>query len=470
MLISNLELEPEGMLCGVDGCQGKEKIMEQYLVGELLLGSSVIAAVITAIFSFIINQKNGKLEYITAERKAWRESMRSIVEEMQGASYKKTLKCIAKLKVRINAYGNNYSQNYMDDTHIWKLIKKIEGLNSGDEVELIESQKRMTEYISLLLKYDWERSKKEVRGNTVKSLSVGFFAFTIIYFIETLIISINGKQLIEKSILMYIAIIILLLISILVFNILPIYIVWENFKYKKGKNKGIHYCLECVGVFAISTILFYVLIKTAYSQTDNYKMQEISIYSIVCAFTYILGEIFLFLSYQDKIDQIIKYEKAIELINNNQDEENTVDNGLQENKKLVNELYYKGVFPVINNILFLIYYVLALVTLPFLYFKTDSSEILVVILSYLVMIASIIVIKNVESYIKKYPAKKQWMIRFEDFSLNMSTLVYLLTSFSYITVFLDKYCFWFIYIVMLGLFFFGLYFYIIKSRGACLKK
>ena len=195
---------------------------------------------------------------------------------------------------------------------------------------------------------------------------------------------------------------------------------------------------------------------------------------MVCAYTYILWEIFLFLSYHDKIDQIIKYEKAIELINNNQDEENTVDNVLQENKKLVNELYYKGVFPVINNILFVVYYVLALVTLPFLYYKKDSYEILVAGLSYFVMIVAIIVIKTVESFIKKQYTKKQWMVLFEDFSLNMSTLVYLLTSFSYITVLLDKYCFWFTYIVMLGLFFLGLYFYIlkplIKSRGTFLKK
>lgn len=35
MLISNLELEPEGMLCGVDGCQGKEKIMEEKKFSEL---------------------------------------------------------------------------------------------------------------------------------------------------------------------------------------------------------------------------------------------------------------------------------------------------------------------------------------------------------------------------------------------------------------------------------------------------
>lgn len=454
--------------------QGKEKIMEQYLVGEILLGSSVIAAVITAIFSFIINQKNGKLEYITAERKAWRESMRNIVEEMQGTSYKKTLKCIAKLKVRINAYGNNYSQNYMDDAHIWKLIKKIEGLNSDDEAELRKSQKQMTGYISLLLKYDWERSKKEVRGNTFRSLSVGFFAFTIIYFIETIIISINGEQLTEETILKYIAIMVFLVILILVIYIIPIYNIGQNFKYKKEKNKLSCYYLKCVALIAISTFLFILLIEAAYFKISNYEIQEIFIYSMVCAYTYILWEIFLFLSYHDKIDQIIKYEKAIKLINNNQDEENTVDNVLQENKKLVNELYYKGVFPVINNILFVVYYVLALVTLPFLYYKKDSYEIFVAGLSYFVMIVAIIVIKTVESFIKKQYTKKQWMVLFEDFSLNMSTLVYLLTSFSYITVLLDKYCFWFTYIVMLGLFFLGLYFYIlkplIKSRGTFLKK
>ena len=135
--------------------------MQQEAVIQILFGSSVIAAFITAIFAFIKSDKQGKLEHITLERKNWRESMRSIMEEIQGASYQETLNCMVKLKVRINAYGSNCSHNYMDDAHIWQLIKKIEKMDCNNTNELHKCQNQIIEYISLLLKYDWERRDRK---------------------------------------------------------------------------------------------------------------------------------------------------------------------------------------------------------------------------------------------------------------------------------------------------------------------
>lgn len=68
------------------------------------------------------------------------------------------------LKVRINSFGNNVSERYDDDAHIWEVIKELEEKRISDKV-LRQMQEQLVEYLSLLLKMGWERSKREVKGN-----------------------------------------------------------------------------------------------------------------------------------------------------------------------------------------------------------------------------------------------------------------------------------------------------------------
>lgn len=138
-----------------------------------IIGPAVIAAMISGIISYLSLRRKGNLQYITQERKEWREKMREIASALDGATYKKTLKILTKLKVRINAYGDENNYRYDEDGHIWKVIRKLEEKNPGKEV-LREQQRMLIDYISLLLKFDWERSKKEVRGDLYKAIGVFF--------------------------------------------------------------------------------------------------------------------------------------------------------------------------------------------------------------------------------------------------------------------------------------------------------
>ena len=75
------------------------------------------------------------------------------------------------LKVRINAFGNNGVSSYLkDDVHIWELINEIEEKKPCPKVLKLQ-QELLIQYLSLLLKSDWERSKKEVMGDIYKLLS-----------------------------------------------------------------------------------------------------------------------------------------------------------------------------------------------------------------------------------------------------------------------------------------------------------
>lgn len=72
---------------------------------EMLLSSAVIAAILSGIISFLISRRQETLQYITGERKEWREKIREIAYNLNGANYKDTLKLLTELKVRINAFG-----------------------------------------------------------------------------------------------------------------------------------------------------------------------------------------------------------------------------------------------------------------------------------------------------------------------------------------------------------------------------
>lgn len=149
---------------------------------ETILSSALIAAIVTGIVMYITSQKNNRLQYITGERKLWRDRIRKIAVDLEGSSYKKTVNILTELEMNINAYGN-YStvEDYFLDGHIWKEIKEIKDKKiSGNELHI--RQQKIVEYLAALLKYDWERSKKEIRGDYMQCISIFMYIIAgIIY-------------------------------------------------------------------------------------------------------------------------------------------------------------------------------------------------------------------------------------------------------------------------------------------------
>lgn len=148
---------------------------------DTIVGSAVISTAISAMVAYVTSKKQNDLQYITSERKEWRESIRKLTERLHGAGYKKTLQVLAELKVRINALGNGEEKRYNKDSHIWALINEIEEKELPKEI-LSLKQKQLIEYLSLLLKSDWERSKREVRGDVLRLVSILFMGGAFLYY------------------------------------------------------------------------------------------------------------------------------------------------------------------------------------------------------------------------------------------------------------------------------------------------
>lgn len=176
---------------------------------KLILTSTVIATIVSGLFAFYQNYRSNKLSKITDERKAWRDDIRMISKNiMTYTNEHKLEKEITKLKVKINAYGNStfydekesemisgkpnlfqkikrksqkrkqdvlQTKYYINDSHIWKQIHLLEN-NNYDE----KDKRKLIDYLSFLLKYDWERAKSEILIDKQMIYSRWIFAISYI--------------------------------------------------------------------------------------------------------------------------------------------------------------------------------------------------------------------------------------------------------------------------------------------------
>lgn len=140
--------------------------MESTVIG-MILGSTVVGAVISALFSHMTNRKNSTLTHITTEREKWREKIRKISEDINrtkfhGKKEKNINQYLVQLEVNINPYGKRFKNDFARDSHIWTEIENIKQIDNKKEFK--KHKELLIYYLSLMLKEDWERSKKEVKG------------------------------------------------------------------------------------------------------------------------------------------------------------------------------------------------------------------------------------------------------------------------------------------------------------------
>lgn len=173
-----------------------------------------ISTIVSAIIAFVQNNKKNNLDFVTKERSEWRKNLKEILSELSDDRKKEY--AIIKLKSEINPYGKNMSNKnikpyYMKEGHIWDLL-------DSEEVDF----DRLAFYIELLLKFDWERSKNEVRFqptkmiNRVLNLLLFFSSLYCIYHIMSVDIICVNIQTYETTILFIINAIISIFAYILI--------------------------------------------------------------------------------------------------------------------------------------------------------------------------------------------------------------------------------------------------------------
>ena len=130
-----------------------------------LLSGAGIGAILSAFFTFINSSKKNKLDFITKEHSEWRRDIQFILDDLGKVG--KRAEALQRLKSRINPYGKsltvkNGDNFYLYEGHIWSLINTIDITNTS-QIE------KLSDYVRLLWKYDWERSKREIKFDIFNS-------------------------------------------------------------------------------------------------------------------------------------------------------------------------------------------------------------------------------------------------------------------------------------------------------------
>ncbi len=247
---------------------------------ENILTSGVISAVIAGIFAFVQKYRNTRLKNITNERKMWRDDIRKLSEELQKADdYNSILSVLVKLKVKINAFGNvidydndyeniklsilnpndnchdldrqkliNLTKYYKNDAHIWKQIHLLES-NDNKNIENKGQKTILIEYLSFLLKYDWERSKSEILINRQSIYS------NIVFLLSSILVALSvffNSQ--TKDKLFTIITVISLFSLCYIISSFPKYDFFDKIDYDKRKIDGVCF----IPTLVIMLIIFLV--------------------------------------------------------------------------------------------------------------------------------------------------------------------------------------------------------------------
>lgn len=116
----------------------------------LILGSGVVAAIVSYLSTQHTNIRSHKVKYITEERQRWRHDIKESVAEFCSSTDQEKLR---KLKTFITLSLNPCDK---EDQKIVDCLVAL--LKDRDEEKLRELETR----VAFLLKHDWERVKDEV--------------------------------------------------------------------------------------------------------------------------------------------------------------------------------------------------------------------------------------------------------------------------------------------------------------------
>ena len=118
-----------------------------------VLASGVVAALVSGLVAIKNSERKILIENVTQERTKWREKIRTINDEVQNAFLEKDEKGIQILRSRLRLLLNPIDPMDCD------IILDLKTLEEDGATQ--EKFDRFSIKLSLLLKHDWERVKRE---------------------------------------------------------------------------------------------------------------------------------------------------------------------------------------------------------------------------------------------------------------------------------------------------------------------
>lgn len=226
-------LHPKSALCTAEFSKEIKDFMETKITAALI---GIASALITAFITKSTADKKNAIENITQERKKWRDDMRAATVALRrcveatlrkevyiSSTVKESKKCISFLSVSEARAFFVTRLNPIDpeDSNILGILEKIikkasstpkrffsrsQGeclhccqfnlyLDGDDNDELLCLLCQFEQMMSVLLKYDWERAKREVYGRSwIKWLTAGILISLGLFFLKDVKIEFSSFQ------------------------------------------------------------------------------------------------------------------------------------------------------------------------------------------------------------------------------------------------------------------------------------
>ena len=244
-----------------------KELLESGVLAEIVTG--VLAAIITSAITIATFRKQNKLQYITAERKAWREEIRDIAKKIKKSNERNIATVLVDLKVRINAYGLASSNNdHEKDKHIWEVIESIEKVQwekltfeqkQIEKEELEKNKNLLINYLSILLKQDWERAKREVNGDWLNLISYGAVFMSLICYLMGFLLWLKKGQVSFGDIVSLVILVGIYTIMVWgVFFVLPKKSFIEDFMNKAVESRKEKKIKKALGIELLTGILYII--------------------------------------------------------------------------------------------------------------------------------------------------------------------------------------------------------------------
>ena len=120
---------------------------------QALIGSAVVAAIISGFVSLRTTARNINVEHVTRERAKWRDKVREKALQVHQAIASDNAGRVAELHLEFALIVNPLDA---EDRQILALIRCV-----SDETAMPRALGEFADRIALLLKHDWERAKRE---------------------------------------------------------------------------------------------------------------------------------------------------------------------------------------------------------------------------------------------------------------------------------------------------------------------
>lgn len=291
---------------------------------QTILTSGVIAAIVAGIIELVKLSNSNKTRYIIQQREEWRETIREIADEILLTKHKDIKKPLTRLKTRINPYGefveyqctscfdknatekeqkqqllkeeNLKEKFYLKDGHIHKVINQLENNNDFDS-----NKELLIKYLSLLMKFDWERSKIESTVNKKRVVSLFFVICSLIICVISFY-----KEWSSLSAGLIVAPMIFVLLYLM-----PDIMIWVNNSQSVIIDKISDVAVRKASIFVLGFFVVILVIVTILKKPLASLAMFFMLFGFILSVTNIL----------DKRDFVKEYIHALEKANKNTDDE-----------------------------------------------------------------------------------------------------------------------------------------------------